>query len=848
MVLYVMDTVAIFHCSQCEYHTRQFWRLLKHYELLHSADPRFRALCGIDDCPKTYHNVRALCAHVRSKHHAFYAKHLIAGKFVNSTNDDNNGNMDIVDLPNTVMESGDSSMGVNCDAASDVSVELNANSHLHTIAESAVQDNVAMWSLKLREINKIPGSVCEEIRDHISATLRDSRECLLLSVQSKMHELGASSGLFSEVTNLLSSETVHETTYQTLATEYNVNRYVKVNFGYVEPVEYRLKNLDENDEKVEYMQYIPMIKTLTELLQNDEIFSAVMNPHQSTDGKLRDFCDGSYCRQHPLFASDDHALQIVLYFDDFGAVNPLGHRAKKYKICAFYFAIANVPPRDRSRLHSIHLAALCFSSSVKRCGFDEILKPLVNDLVTLAQNGITVNRSDGTFTFQGGLCAVVADNLAAHSIGGFFESFTSHHPCRFCLVRRDKMHSEFLCDASTLRSIESYESQLKLIAEDQSFQSVYGLKRNSCLNSIPFFHVVSGLPSDVMHDQLEGVACNVIECVLRYCVSQRFITIDFLNFQIENFPYCGHDKINKPDAIAEPIRYRQTAAKCRCFLRLLPAMIGSKIPVDDSKWEVLLLILEIHDMVFCPTMSEADTFLLDDLIEDFLSKFCAEFPAESVKPKMHFMVHYGSHCRMYGPLVQYWTFRFEGKHGYFKDITCRLKCRKNVLLSLAKKHQYYHCWHLRKTGQYLHDCLLANSSGRHVDIHALPTCYQTLLKPIVGERKTVFQATMAEIAGIQYECGLAVVTGSLNFEPCIAVISGLFVVGGKLFIVGRQLENQTYYRHFHLYNGTLGSFHVTHVLCTVDLIDPFPVSVYISSGGSACVILKHKICYSELDS
>lgn len=399
-----------------------------------------------------------------------------------------------------------------------------------------------------------------------------------------------------------------------------------------------------------------------------------------------------------------------------------------------------------------------------------------------------------------------------------------------------------MCDDNKLRTVEAYNTQLKFVANDQSFQSVYGLRRNSCLNSVPFFHVVSGLPSDVMHDLLEGVVCDVIECVLQYCVSQHFITVNFLNFQIENFPYCGHDKINKPDVLAEPIRYRQTAAKCRCFLRLLPAMIGSKIPQGDIKWGVFLLLLDIHDLVFCPTMSEADTFVLDDLVEDFLSRFCSEFPDQSVKPKMHFMVHYGSQYRMFGPLVQYWSFRFEGKHGYFKDLASRLKCRKNVLLTLAKKHQYYHCWHLRQTNPYLHDCLLSNSSGRQVELHTLPSCYERLLKPIVGGRKTVFQASKAEIAGIQYECGLAVVTGSLNCEPCIAVISGLFISGGKLYIVGMQLENQTYCRHFHLYNGTLGS---CKLFCTEDIIDPFPLSVYMASDGSACVILKHNICYSE---
>jgi len=75
---------------------------------------------------------------------------------------------------------------------------------------------------------------------------------------------------------------------------------------------------------------------------------------------------------------------LVLFYDDFGAVNPLGHRAKKYKIAAFYFMLANIPPKDRSRLHTLHLLALCFSSTVKKYGFDEILKPLRNDLTVLA--------------------------------------------------------------------------------------------------------------------------------------------------------------------------------------------------------------------------------------------------------------------------------------------------------------------------------------------------------------------------------------------------------------------------------------------------------------------------------
>jgi len=125
------------------------------------------------------------------------------------------------------------------------------------------------------------------------------------------------------------------------------------------------------------------------------------------------------------------------------------------------------------------------------------------------------------------------------------------------------------------------------------------------------------------------------------------ITLEYINYQIEHFPYTGNDKTNKPDLLTEPLKFRQTAAKCRCFLRFLPAMIGSKIPFGDCKWDVLLLLLDIHDIAFSPAMSEADTVLLDDAVEVFLDRFVAEFPSESFKPKMHFLIHYGSHCRMY---------------------------------------------------------------------------------------------------------------------------------------------------------------------------------------------------------
>lgn len=64
-----------------------------------------------------------------------------------------------------------------------------------------------------------------------------------------------------------------------------------------------------------------------------------------------------------------------------------------------------------SSLTSIHLALLCKSDDVKTYGYGKIFEPLLQDLVTLEQQGVFVSLL-GTFV-KGTLQCVVSDNLAA---------------------------------------------------------------------------------------------------------------------------------------------------------------------------------------------------------------------------------------------------------------------------------------------------------------------------------------------------------------------------------------------------------------------------------------------------
>jgi hypothetical protein len=190
--------------------------------------------------------------------------------------------------------------------------------------------------------------------------------------------------------------------------------------------------------------------------------------------------------------------------------------------------------------------------------------------------------------------------------------------------------------------------------------------------------------------------------------------------------------------------------------------------------------------------------MLDDAVELFLTAFRKEFPDKSFKPEMHFLEHYGMHCRMFGPLTQYWSFRLEGKHSYFKDLVSRLKCRKNVLYTLAKKHQYFQSWHLQRGGSYLHDSHVRSTSGKLLPFHVLLAHIQTVLRPIIGadSDQMVFQATPVETDGLTYECDLAVITGVDNGDVYISVTREMFTVNSKLYTVGSRLENQSIFDTF----------------------------------------------------
>ena len=81
----------------------------------------------------------------------------------------------------------------------------------------------------------------------------------------------------------------------------------------------------------------------------------------------------------------------------------------------------------------INLAILCHSNLSKEYGFSKVLEPLIKDLQKLETEGIDVTFENRSYKLYGSISIVIADNLAAHCLGGFFENFsTVERVCRHC--------------------------------------------------------------------------------------------------------------------------------------------------------------------------------------------------------------------------------------------------------------------------------------------------------------------------------------------------------------------------------------------------------------------------------
>ena len=802
---------GVYTCSynQCRYASSSYRRYITHIWDKHSLNATFWHECSISGCKRKYTSKQSFIRHIKKQHNWHYDLHYPSSV---CAGEDRSEDMDI-SSDNTTNE-----------------IEENENDLFDMSSEKA-KEIAADILLELRENYNCTTKATCFIAEKIAQILEIDRKILKQQISESMKHKMPGTLLDYETAAILQSPSVFHQPFNDFKGEKCLSRYIERKLTYVKPLPIEVTNEESSEKGI--VQYVPILKTLEVLLEHGDMLEMVTEMSQSDDEYMKNYCDGAVYATNDLFCKEPLALQIILYHDDFGVVNPLGNKTVKHKMSAFYFQLGNLHMKYRSKLSDIQLLMIFPAKMMNIFGYASLLKPLIDDLHLLEMNGIDVFLSHQSFKFYGTVTMVIADNLAAHALSGHYCNFsTVKRFCRFCLQTKDNINNTVINDFQ-IRTKAGHIMQIADIAVNKDLMPIYGITSECCLNELKYFHSTDGFPPDFAHDMLEGFCRDITRLVVLELISDKFFTLDTLNEKISQFPYSECDKKNPPQKFKIPspiqnLKFKYTASEMWNFVRLLPLFIGGFIPEGNTTWDLYLKFLVIMERLTANSFSLADIGYLAFLLEAFFSDFLEAYPDSNLKPKGHFLLHYPLQIKKYGPLVK--TLRFESKNGILKEKVHLTKNKKNIPYTLSKRHQMsmyllYKKENITDRGEpeYI--------SSEDVDFDSLNPAARDCFYRLginTDNLSKVLSAKAVIVGGHRYCQEEAVILGYLPNDYEFGLIEKLFHIRNEVYLLTRAL-NYVFNDHYHAYEiiGIYNSFKLTEVS---KLLDHHPLGVYYTDN------------------
>lgn len=796
--------------------------------------------CPYVSCKRRYHKKATFCVHlsrchrnwcakrVKNAHKSFRFDAVISETANNYDVETGNANK-----PTTAEESLDMEFG---ETEHDNVIEVESNSD-QSIGEFL--KSFALFLLKLQGKQLVPEStvqiIVEELRNihdicleslkvRLTAKLRAENIC-----NDRIHSLLDDLNLGNEWDVALDSKKGE------LRSKHSRKEYFK-SLNFVSPEAVPLGR--DISGKMHYCHYVPILQTIKVLIDNDLI--PIKSDRRANNMQLpvfTDITDGKIFKENTLFGSEENALSVILFQDAFEVVNPLGSAKKKHKILAVYFTLGNIPPQYRSQVESLQLALLCREVDFKKYGQEKVFKRLLRDLKLLEETGVQVK---GGQIRKGSLACILGDNLGSHTIGGFVESFSSKHYCRYCLLSSAEFQSGEPYALGKCRSPTEYDRCVEHLQQsgEDSFE---GIKFNSLFNNLNYFHVCNpGLPPCLGHDLFEGVVDYDLKLYIDYWVNQRhWFTYQDLNRKLELFKFTGSDINNKPAQInSNKSRLGGNAVENWCLLKLLPILVGQQIlDKSDNVWKQFLRLREIVQLVCAPQISWDEIVYLKVLIEEYHEERKQIFPDVKLRPKHHFLCHYPELTVKFGPLIRVWTLRFESKHSYFKR--CARNCHNfvNVTHTLSERHQQLQAYNSAGS-MFPEKNFIEKGEQLNPEIFSPEIRASLQSKELQVDSATV--SNKLKVYGTQYSAGLFVAckcTDSVLQFGCILLT---LLCNNDAFLVVK-LHNATLLEELGVY--LLQPSNDIDCLKVSELCDYYPLSAY-PVQGRLLLPLKHNCFHS----
>lgn len=153
------------------------------------------------------------------------------------------------------------------------------------------------------------------------------------------------------------------------------------------------------------------------------------------------------------------------------------------------------------------------------------------------------------------------------------------------------------------------------------------------------FPLLDGLVQDPMHVLLEGVVRKELAILLnRYIYEKHLFTLQWLNMALTGFPYSYLHSSTRPEPLEKKQidgtgSIKQTSSATLTMVRVLPFVIGSRVPQNDGHWANYLRLLQIVLLCtssYCSSETFADfDFAVSPRFQEIISR-CKFYPKDAL--------------------------------------------------------------------------------------------------------------------------------------------------------------------------------------------------------------------------
>ncbi|XP_008189972.1 uncharacterized protein LOC103311913 [Acyrthosiphon pisum] len=445
---------------------------------------------------------------------------------------------------------------------------------------------------------------------------------------------------------------------------------------------------------------------------------------------------------------------------------------------------------------------------------NKTMLPLIDELNFLQETGIDLSTPDykGKLYFELGL--ILGDNLGLHSITGFTESFSSNFPCRMCTMRKEHMWVQCYEDQSLLRHTEQYYAQLL-----QNDVSATGVKEEY-----------------VMHDMLEGCSKYIMSFILKYYIKElKLFTLQVLYDRLFCFDYGPEN--NKPCALTEDYikqgNIRQSASEILTLIRYFGLLFGDFVPSEEPVWGLNIAMRRVMDVILSTSLELDSCSMLQTLVAE-MNDIYLKYSKNRLKAKFHFLTHYHSFIKKYGPVIHLWSMRYKAKHKV-STISARSSFnRHNICKTLAVKHQL-------KLNETFMNGKLCNKIklGPQTELDSIKQ-HQIQNKLNLNIEESLFRVNWAEVGGTRYKPKTILTLDILNDNnPQFAIVNNVFLYAqDRVIFECNILTTIGFDEHYYCYEITLPETNNIHYVFQDSLLSHVTNTLNIVSNGTKYITVR----------